>query len=66
MIVNAAFAIGGILLALFMRIALQRANKKLDAGAGVDAVMQGASQADIPGLTEDERRGRRDAFRYIT
>jgi hypothetical protein len=66
MTVNSAFALGTILLAFFMRIVLQRANKKLDAGADVAEVMKGEAQSKIAGLTEEDRQARRAAFRYIT
>lgn len=66
MSVNAAFALGAILIALFLRITLQRANKKLDAGADVANVMKGQSQAKVEGMTQEERQAMKDSFRYIT
>ncbi|VUC25970.1 unnamed protein product [Clonostachys rosea] len=66
MSVNSAFALGTIILALVMRIVLQRANKKLDSGADVADVMKGEAQAEISGVTEEERQAQRAAFRFIT
>ncbi|KAF3026504.1 hypothetical protein E8E14_013484 [Neopestalotiopsis sp. 37M] len=65
MSVNSAFALLAIATALFMRIVLRRANKKLDDGADVGEVMRGEAQAEIAGLDEEERLARRKAFRYI-
>ncbi|KAF2972626.1 hypothetical protein GQX73_g885 [Xylaria multiplex] len=64
--VNASFGVLTILLALVMRIILQRANKRLDMGADVADVMVGESQKQIAGLSEEEREERRARFRYIT
>ncbi|OAA66556.1 MFS transporter [Niveomyces insectorum RCEF 264] len=66
MSINCGFALGGITLAAIMRIILRRANKRLDAGTDVAVVMKGEAQKEISGVTEDERRARRAAFRYIT
>lgn len=65
MSVNSAFALAAILLALFMRFTLQRANKELAAGADVGAVMKGQAQAEISGVSEEERLARKHNFRYI-
>ncbi|KAK1449570.1 pantothenate transporter liz1 [Colletotrichum melonis] len=66
MSVNSGFALGTILLALLMRIVLQRANKKLDAGAEVAEVMKGESHAQIAGMTEEDQQRSRATFRYVT
>ncbi|KAH8891484.1 MFS general substrate transporter [Thozetella sp. PMI_491] len=66
MSVNASFGVATILLALFMRLILQRANKKLDEGADIADIMGGEAQAEISGLTDEERLARRSAFRFIT
>lgn len=66
MSVDAAFAVATMLLALVMRIILQRANKKLDSGADVAQVMKGEAQAEVAGLSEEDRAARKAAFRYIT
>ena len=66
MSVDAAFAVGTILLALVMRIVLQRANKKLDSGADIAEIMKGEAQAEVAGLSEEDRAARKAAFRYIT
>ncbi|RMJ03677.1 hypothetical protein BHE90_014491 [Fusarium euwallaceae] len=66
MSVNSGFALGTILLALVMRIILQRANKKLDSGAEVSDVMKGESHAQVAGMTEEEQHDSRAAFRYVT
>ncbi|KAH6663704.1 major facilitator superfamily domain-containing protein [Halenospora varia] len=66
MSVNAVFALLAILGALAMRIILQHANKKLDAGGtGVADVMKGESEAAISGVTEEEMILRKEGFRYI-
>ncbi|KAH6951268.1 major facilitator superfamily domain-containing protein [Ilyonectria sp. MPI-CAGE-AT-0026] len=66
MTVNSGFALGVIILAMTMRIILQRANKKLDSGADVADIMKGEAQAQIEGLSEEDRAARRAAFRYTT
>lgn len=66
MSVNSGFALGTILLALVMRIVLQRANKKLDSGAEVSEVMKGESHAQVAGMTEEEQHDSRAAFRFVT
>ncbi|KAJ0346548.1 hypothetical protein KNSL1_007405 [Colletotrichum chrysophilum] len=66
MSVNSAFALGTIILALAMRIILQRANKKLDSGADVAEVMKGESQAQVVGISEEDREANRARFRYVT
>lgn len=66
MSVNSAFCLGAILLALFMRMVLLRANKRLKAGqTTVAQEMKGESQAEVPGIDEDERVTRRQDFRFI-
>ncbi|KAK2736385.1 major facilitator superfamily transporter [Colletotrichum kahawae] len=65
MSVNSAFALGTIILALAMRIILQRANKKLDSGADVAEVMKGESQAQVVGISEEDREASRARFRYV-
>lgn len=65
MSVNSGFALGGILLALFMRLVLLRENKRLEAGADVSNVMRGQVVKEIEGIPEEERIERRTAFRYI-
>lgn len=65
MSVNSGFAVGGILLALFMRLVLLRENKRLDAGEDVSGVMKGQVAKEIEGISEEERVERRTAFRYI-
>lgn len=66
MSVNSGFALGAIILATAMRIILQRANKKLESGADVADIMKGEAQAQIEGLSEEDRAARRAAFRYTT
>ncbi|KAJ3955800.1 hypothetical protein N0V92_007673 [Colletotrichum tropicale] len=66
MSVNSAFALGTIILALAMRIILQRANKKLESGADVAEVMKGESQAQVIGISEEDREANRARFRYVT
>lgn len=67
MSVNSAFALLGIVAALLMRIALQRANKQLERGEkSVSEAMKGHATQNIMGLTEEENRARRETFRYIT
>ncbi|KAF5005261.1 hypothetical protein FDECE_8247 [Fusarium decemcellulare] len=66
MSVNSGFALGTIILALVMRIILQRANKKLDSGAEVSEVMKGESHAQVAGMTEEEQHDSRAAFRFVT
>lgn len=65
MSVNSGFALGGILLALFMRLVLLRENKRLESGVDVSNVMKGQVAKEIEGITEEERIERRTAFRYI-
>lgn len=48
-----------------MRMVLLHANKKLDQGADVADVMKGEAQAKVQGLSRDEARARKQAFRYI-
>ncbi|KND88218.1 putative transporter [Tolypocladium ophioglossoides CBS 100239] len=66
MSVNSVFALVTIFLALVMRILLQRANKKLEAGANVANIMKGEAQSKVAGLSEEERDARKAAFRYNT
>jgi len=67
MSVNAAFALIAIITTLFLRVVLQRANKKLEQGqAGVADVLKGESEAAIAGVTEEERIVRKEGFRFIT
>lgn len=66
MSVNSAFCLGAILLALFMRMVLLRANKRLKNGqTTVAQEMKGESQAEVPGIDEDERVTRRQDFRFV-
>ncbi|CAG8264862.1 unnamed protein product [Penicillium salamii] len=66
MSVNSAFCLGAILLTIFMRIILLRANKRLRNGeTTVAQEMKGESQAEVPGLEESERETRREDFRFI-
>ncbi|KAM5356738.1 hypothetical protein ACJ41O_003384 [Fusarium nematophilum] len=66
MSVNSGFALGTIILALVMRIILQRANKKLDSGADVAEIMKGESQAQVAGISEEDRQANKASFRYVT
>ncbi|KAM0550196.1 hypothetical protein ACHAPJ_009044 [Fusarium lateritium] len=63
--VNSAFSLATILLALVLRIALKRANKKLDEGADINEVMKGHATAEVSGMSATEREERKAAFRYI-
>lgn len=66
MATNSGFALLAILLALFMRMVLLNSNRKLAAGdSAVHEVMVGEARAEIQGITEEERRNRKEAFRYI-
>lgn len=66
MSVNAAFSLAVIILTLFMRTVLLRANKRLARGeTTVEQEMKGGSQAMVPGITEEERAIRREDFRFI-
>lgn len=66
MATNSGFALVAIVLALFMRFVLLRANKKLSAGdSAVGEVMVGEARAEIQGISEEERRTRKEGFRYI-
>jgi hypothetical protein len=63
---NSGFSLGVIVLALFMRIVLLRANKRLERGeTTVAQEMRGESQREITGMSEEERVARRKGFRYI-
>ncbi len=66
MTVNSASALGTILLAVVMRMVLRRANRKLNEGTEVAAVMHGESNAEIAGLSGQERRTAKEGFRYVT
>ncbi|TEA20687.1 putative transporter [Colletotrichum sidae] len=66
MSVNSAFAFGTIVLAFVMRVVLQRANKKLESGVDVAEVMKGESQAQVVGVSEEDREANRARFRYVT
>lgn len=60
------FCLGAILLALFMRIMLLRANERLRNGETTVAhELKGESQAEMPGVGEDERLERRENLRFI-
>ncbi|GAB1196601.1 hypothetical protein APSETT444_005874 [Aspergillus pseudonomiae] len=66
MSVNAAFSLAVIILTLFMRMVLLRANKRLTRGeTTVEQEMKGGSQAQVLGVTEEERATRREEFRFI-
>lgn len=66
MATNSGFALLAILLAYFMRRVLLSANKKLAMGDSVvSEVMVGQARAEIQGISEEERRNRREGFRYI-
>lgn len=63
---NSAFSLGVIVLSLFMRAILLRANKRLERGeSSVTEEMRGQSQREIAGVSEEERVARREGFRYI-
>ncbi|KAJ5701432.1 MFS transporter [Penicillium malachiteum] len=63
---NAAFCFVAILLSLFMRFALLRANKRLDIGeTTVGQEMNGESHSNVPGITDEEQAARREGFRFI-
>jgi len=66
MTVNSASALTTILLAVVMRMVLRRANRKLNEGTDVASVMHGESNAEIAGLSEQERRTAKEGFRYVT
>ncbi|OAA57589.1 MFS transporter [Niveomyces insectorum RCEF 264] len=66
MSMNCGFALGCMGLAFFMRLVLQRANKRLDAGENINSVMVGQAQAEVEGISAEEREARKAAFRYIT
>lgn len=66
MATNSGFAILAIALALSMRCVLLKANKKLETGdSAIGDVMFGEAHAEIQGITAEERRTRKDGFRYI-
>lgn len=66
MSVNSAFAFVAILLTVVMRNVLVRANKRLETGqTTVAEEMRGHSQAQIDGLTHEERVHYEEGFRYI-
>ncbi|KAL2789216.1 major facilitator superfamily domain-containing protein [Aspergillus keveii] len=63
---NSGFSLGVIVLAVFMRFVLLRANKRLERGeTTVAQEMRGESQREIAGVSEEERVARREGFRYI-
>ncbi|KAH0563195.1 hypothetical protein GP486_002241 [Trichoglossum hirsutum] len=67
MAVNTVFAIIALLFTFLLRFALIRANRLLESRlVSVDQVMLGESQADIQGISGEERSARKMAFRYIT
>lgn len=66
MSVNAGFGLGCILLAIFMRHALLRTNRRLEDGTNVQDVMHGEARQHIQGISEEENFARRGGFRYIT
>lgn len=67
MATNSGFALVAISLALFMRMVLRRANKRLAEGdAQIGEVMVGQATQEIQGITDEERRARKEGFRYIT
>ncbi|EXJ93823.1 hypothetical protein A1O1_02216 [Capronia coronata CBS 617.96] len=66
MSVNSASVLGAIILALVMRVILQRANKRLECSTGPEAVMDSEAQAEIAGFSTQERQEARRRFRYIT
>jgi hypothetical protein len=65
MSVNAGMAVLACLGALAMRVILLRANKKIMSGAVLEKVMGGAADAEIAGLSAEEREARKQEFRYI-
>lgn len=63
---NAAFSVVAILLTLFLRYVLLRANKRLESGQSTVAEeMKGQSQKAISGLTDEERAAYQEEFRYV-
>ncbi|KAK1142327.1 hypothetical protein N8T08_007878 [Aspergillus melleus] len=63
---NSGFTFAAICLTLFIRLVLLRANKRLAGGTSTVAEeMKGQSQAEIAGLTDEERLARREEFRYV-
>jgi hypothetical protein len=67
MSVNSAFDLLAILTAPSIQFVLQRANKKLDASMmAVADVMKGEAEAEIKGVTEEERISRKESFRPVT
>ena len=60
MSVNSAFALVAILLALNAN------HPSLERGVDVAAVMKGESEKVIAGVSDGERRARKEGFRYIT
>ncbi|GLA09759.1 hypothetical protein AnigIFM60653_000700 [Aspergillus niger] len=66
MAANSAFSLGAILLAIFMRFVLLRANRRIERGEStVTEEMRGQSQREIAGVSDEERVARREGFRYI-
>ncbi|OJZ87015.1 hypothetical protein ASPFODRAFT_188916 [Aspergillus luchuensis CBS 106.47] len=66
MAANSAFSLGAIVLALFMRFVLRRANRRIDRGeTTVTEEMRGHSKREIAGVSDEERIARREGFRYI-
>lgn len=67
MSVNAGFAVGGILLVLFMRIVLIRANRRLVGDHSLeDSVEQGETIKDAGQLGATSSLRQRDTFKYVT
>lgn len=65
MSLNSAFAVAGIVLAVFMRVILVQANKKIAAGGDVAQVMRGSAEHEIEGISDEERLARKQGFRYV-
>ncbi|PYH64927.1 MFS transporter [Aspergillus vadensis CBS 113365] len=66
MAANSAFSLGAIVLAIFMRFVLLRANRRIERGESTVAEeMKGQSQREIAGVSDEERIARREGFRYI-
>jgi hypothetical protein len=67
MALNATCALGAILLAIVMRLLLQRANKALEGGADLSTLMQGEARAEDPEASDQEnRRATNETFRFVT
>ncbi len=66
MALNGTCALGAILLAIVMRLLLQRANKALNSGADLSTLMQGEMRAEDAGTSDPENRPAKEAFRLVT